>query len=241
MKNVAVIFAGGVGQRMNSKAKPKQFLEIHGKPIIVQTIEHFQKSNEIDAICVVVVDDWVEYMKALVEKYRLTKTHWVIPGGKTALESQYKGLKIIDEAKDTDETVVLIHDGVRPLINTELISDCISHVRKYGSAVTVAPAIETIVQADKNNMIYSTVERSECFLARAPQCFFLKDILSAHEEALKEGTYNYVDSTSLMLHFGFKVHIVEGPAENIKVTNPADFYICRALLDAKENSQINGL
>ena len=241
MKNVAVIFAGGVGQRMNSKAKPKQFLEIHGKPIIVHTIEHFQKNNEIDAVCVVVVSDWVDYMLALVEKYHLTKTRWVIPGGRTALESQYKGLKTIAEEAGTEDTVVLIHDGVRPLINPELISDCISHVREHGSAVTVAPAIETIVQADKNNMIYSTVERSECFLARAPQCFYLKEIIDAHDRAMNEGVYNFVDSTSLMLHFGFKVHIVEGPAENIKVTNPADFYICRALLDAKENTQIYGL
>lgn len=241
MKNVSVIFAGGVGQRMNTKAKPKQFLEIHGKPIIVHTIEHFQKNSEIDAVCVVVVDDWVDYMKALVTKYHLTKVLWVIPGGSTALESQYNGLRTIARETDSDDTIVLIHDGVRPLISSDLISDCISHVREHGSAVTVAPAIETIVQADKNNMIYSTVERSECFLARAPQCFYLKDILNAHEKAREERVYNFVDSTSLMLHYGFNIHIVHGPAENIKVTNPADFYICRALLDAKENTQIYGL
>ena len=125
MKNVALIFAGGVGQRMNTKAKPKQFLEIHSKPIIVHTIEHFQKNNEIDTVCVVVVDDWVDYMKELVGKYQLNKTRWIIPGGRTALESQYNGLKTIAAETEADDAVVLIHDGVRPLINTELITDCI--------------------------------------------------------------------------------------------------------------------
>ncbi len=239
--NYALIFAGGVGQRMNTRAKPKQFLEIHGKPIIVHTIEHFQKNHEVDAVCVVVVSDWVDYMNMLVDQYRLTKVKWVIPGGQTALESQYNGLKAISADSKSPEDIVLIHDGVRPLIHSELISDCIAHVKQFGSAVTVAPAIETIVQVDESKMIRSTVERSECFLARAPQCFYLKDILAAHERAREAGTYNFVDSTSMMLHFGHKVHIVEGPAENMKVTNPADFYICRALLDAKENSQIYGI
>ena len=239
--NYGLIFAGGVGQRMNTTAKPKQFLEIHGKPIIVHTIEHFQRNSLIDAVCVVIVSDWVDYMNTLVNQYNLTKTKWVIPGGKTALESQYNGLKAISADSESPEDIVLIHDGVRPLIHSELISNCIDHVKRFGSAVTVAPAIETIVQVDDSKMIQSTVERSECFLARAPQCFYLRDILSVHEKAKNESAYSFVDSTSMMLHFGHKVHVVEGPAENMKVTNPADFYICRALLDAKENSQINGI
>ena len=140
-----------------------------------------------------------------------------------------------------EHSVVLIHDGVRPLINEKLITDCIKSVKQFGSAVTVAPAIETIIRTDKNNTINDTFPRSECQLARAPQCFRIGEIINAHERAQAEGLYSFIDSTSLMLHFGYKIHVVEGTSENIKVTNPADFYICRALLDARENSQIYGI
>lgn len=239
--NYGLIFAGGVGHRMNTKAKPKQFLEIHGKPIIVHTIEYFQKNTEIDYICVVVLDDYIDYMKQLISRFQLSKVKWVVPGGNTSLDSQYNGLKAIKEYSQTDKDIVLIHDGVRPLINTELISRCIADVKEFGSAVTIAPAIETIVQTDGADTIQTTIERSKCFLARAPQCFYLDDILSAHERAIQENNHIFIDSTSLMLHFDYKVHIVEGPAENIKVTNPSDFYICRALLDAREDSQLYGI
>lgn len=235
--NYAVIFAGGVGSRMNSKAKPKQFLEIHGKPIMIHTIEHFDLHPEIDAICVVCVSDWIEYLKSLLQRFGVRKVKWIVPGGSTALESQYNGLKAIGADQDD---IVLIHDGVRPLINEKTISDCILGVEKYGSAITVVPAFETIVQQDANRMITNTYPRSDCMLARAPQCFRYNDIIAAHELARSEGK-SFIDSTSMMLEYGHSVHTVEGPSENIKVTTPADFYICRALLDAREDSQLYGL
>lgn len=240
--NYAVIFAGGVGRRMNSKAQPKQFLEIHGKPILIHTIEHFENHDEIDGICLVIVEEWLEYTKQLIEKYNLKKVKWVVPGGNSALDSQYKGICAINESEQCKENdVVLIHDGVRPLIDRQLISKCIQNVKEYGSAVTVAPAIETIIRCDDNHKIKDTFMRSECQLARAPQCFHLQQIHNVHEKARKETDYDFVDSTSMMLHFGHEIYTVEGPSENIKVTNPADFYICRALLDARENSQIYGV
>lgn len=240
--NYAIIFAGGIGSRMNSKAKPKQFLEIHGKPILIHTIEHFEDHHEIDAICVVVVKEWIEYTKKIIDKFNFKKVKWVIPGGSSALESQYYGLCAINEYVNCEESdIVLIHDGVRPLIDEQLISKCIRNVKEYGSAVTVAPAIETIIRCDDNHKIKDTFMRSECQLARAPQCFYLQEIINVHEIARKETEYNFIDSTSMMLYFGKSVYTVEGPSENIKVTNPADFYICKALLDARENSQIYGV
>ena len=217
-------------------------MEIHGKPIIVHTIEHFENHPKIDAVCVVIVHEWLDFTKKLIEKFNLKKVKWIVAGGNSAIESQYNGLNQIRKVEGLDESdIVLIHDGVRPLINATIITACIEGVKKYGSAVTVAPAIETIIRTEENHIIKDTFERSECQLARAPQSFFLKDILGAHERAKSEACYNFVDSTSMMLHFGFKIHTVEGPSENIKVTNPSDFYICRALLDAKESSQIYGI
>ncbi|MBP5183233.1 MAG: 2-C-methyl-D-erythritol 4-phosphate cytidylyltransferase, partial [Lentisphaeria bacterium] len=177
MRKVALVFAGGVGSRMNSKARPKQFLEIHGKPIIVHTIEQFENHPEIDDVCVVIVEAWLDYMRSLVKKFHLTKVKWVLAGGDSALSSQYNGLSAIAAAQDcTKEDIVLIHDGVRPLINEQLISDCIASVKTFGSAVTVAPATETIVQTNENGESVNTIPRKECQLARAPQCFYLKDI-----------------------------------------------------------------
>ena len=240
--NYALIFAGGVGSRMNSKAKPKQFLEIHGKPILIHTLEHFENHTEIDAICVVVVKEWINIAVSLVNKYNLKKVKWIVHGGESAIASQYMGLQTIyNSEKCDDEDIVLIHDGVRPLINEQLIENCISAVKQYGSAITVAPAIETIIRENEDGSIKETYPRSECMLARAPQCFYVKEIISVHEKARAEGIYDFVDSASLMFHYGYKIHTVQGPVENIKVTNPSDFYICRALLDAKENAQIYGI
>ncbi|MCQ2516596.1 MAG: 2-C-methyl-D-erythritol 4-phosphate cytidylyltransferase [Saccharofermentans sp.] len=240
--NYGLIFAGGVGNRMNSNAIPKQFLEIHGKPIIVYTLEHFENHPEIDAICVVIVQEWLDYMKGLVQKYNLSKVKWIVPGGKSALESQYNGLVEVSKNTKSSCDVVLIHDGVRPLIDEKTISNCIKGVHDYGSAITVAPAIETIIRTESDgSTIKDTFSRTDCKLARAPQSFYVKDILSTHKQAQEDGFYSFIDSTSMMLHYGYSVHTVEGPSENIKVTTPSDFYACRALLDARENSQLYGI
>lgn len=230
--NYALIFAGGVGQRMNNGGTPKQFLEVSEKPILVHTLEHFEHHPDIDGICLVCVEEWLEYAKTLLKKFQLKKVRWLIAGGATALESQYKGLKTVS-ADCLPEDVVLIHDGVRPLINEQLISDCISTVKQFGAAVTVAPAIETIIKTDENGMVNQTIARSTCMLARAPQAFCLGDILGLHDKAKHENNYDFIDSVSMMLHYGRTIKTVQGPAENIKVTTPADFYVCRALLDSK--------
>ena len=240
--NYALIFAGGVGQRMNSKAKPKQFLEIHGRPILIHTVEHFENHPQIDGICLVRVAGWLDYDRQLLEKFNIKKVRWLVAGGDTALRSQYNGLKTMYKSGACGgDDVVLIHDGVRPLINEKLITDCITAVEQYGAGGSVGPAVETVVQTDEQGMICSTIPRSECVLARAPQAFRLSGILQAHETAMEQGKHDFIDSASMMLHHGQRIHTVEGPAENIKVTNPADFYVCRALLDARENLQIYGI
>lgn len=238
--NVAVIFAGGTGQRMNSKTRPKQFLEVHGKPIIVYTIEQFQQHPDIDGIVVVCLDNWIEYCRRLVQKFELTKTSAIVPGGATGQESIRNGLMKAAEIYPGD-TVVLIHDGVRPLIRPETISECIDSVKANGSGVTVAPAIETITMCDEGQKIGKIIDRSKCQMAKAPQGFYLGDIVEAHGKAMADGQLNFIDSASLMRHYGYDLYTVEGFAENIKITTPNDYYMFRAILEAKENSQIFGI
>jgi len=238
--NIALIFAGGAGIRMNSSAKPKQFLQMHGKEIIIYTIEHFERHPEIDSIIVVCIEEWIPFFRALLEKYQIQKVRWVVAGGSTGQESIFNGLKTIKQ-DCPDDSVVLIHDGVRPLINSDLITNCIKSVKTHGSAVTVTPEIETVVSVDADRKITSITDRSRCFHAKAPQCYRLGDIYSAHIQAQKDGLTNMIDSASLLAHYGHDLYTVEGGFENIKITTPADFYIFRALYEAKENSQIFGI
>ncbi len=228
--NIACIFAGGKGTRMTMADKPKQFLEIDNKPILCHTIEHFEQSKSIDKIIVVSAVDWIEYTKEIINKYGFKKVDCVIPGGDTALNSQYLGLQAAARWTDDEDSIVLVHDGVRPLINQKLIADCIDSVKKYGNGITTAPAIETIIRTDDEGRIIDIVERSSCQMARAPQAFRLYQLLKCHEKSVREGTHNFIDSASMMRYYGMELYTVLGPSDNIKVTTATDYYICKAML-----------
>ena len=217
--NIAVIFAGGTGQRMNSRTKPKQFLLVHGKPIIIYTLEAFDQHPDIDAIVVVCLKEYIDVLEQLIAKF----------GGVDKANRLYPA-----------DSVVIVHDGVRPLIDQQTITDCIVSVKKNGSAVTVVPATETIVQSE-DGVITNIIDRKQCQLARAPQCFRLGELHDAHHKAVEEGLGDFIDSASLMSYYGHKLYEVEGANSNIKITTPSDFYIMRAIMDAEESSQIFGL
>lgn len=236
--NIAIIFAGGVGTRMNTKDRPKQFLMVHGKPIIVHTIEKFQEHNEVDGIIVVCVEGWLEYMKEMQYRYRLDKIGKIVTGGKTGQLSIYNGLKAAESLYGVEDTIVLIHDGVRPLITAKVISDNIECVKKYGNAITCAPTKESVVLVNEENVILSVVEREDSRTAKAPESFYLKDILAADEDSISRGIINEIDSCTLMAHHGAKMHVVDGDYGNIKITTPEDFYTFRAIYDANENAQL---
>lgn len=240
MMNIGVIFAGGVGRRMNTKGKPKQFLEVHGKPIIVHTIDIFQNTEAIDAVVVVCVSDWLDYMNNLVERFNLTKVKAVVAGGETGQMSIFKGLEAAEQLA-TDDAVVLIHDGVRPLINEEVINANIQSVKETGSAVTSVRAKETVVLVNDSSKISEVVNRTRSFIAKAPQSFYLSDILSVERDAISKGITDAIDSSTLMGMYNRELTIVEGPYENIKITTPDDFYMFKALYDARENEQIYGM
>lgn len=235
----ALIFAGGAGRRMNSRSKPKQFLKLYGKEIIIHTLENFQNHPEIDNIVVVCIKNWIPYLQKLLAQYGMDKVRLIVAGGKTGQESIYNGLCALSDFAPED-SIVLVHDGVRPFVTDTLISDCIKCVKKHGSAITVTPAIETIAELD-GDKISSIKDRSRCYHAKAPQCFYLGQLLAAHEKAIADGNTNMIDSAYLMKFYGHELYVVQGSADNIKITTPADFYTFRALYDVRENQQIFGL
>lgn len=237
-KNIAVIFAGGAGRRMNTKSKPKQFLELHNKPIIIYTLELFENHPDVDAIYVACVKEWIPYLTKLVHKFDITKVRDIVAGGKTGQESIYNGL-LAAEKSSSEECVVMIHDGVRPLINYDTISDNIRVCQREGSCITCVPATETLVVKQPDGSLHIPT-RDNSLIARAPQTFTLKNILKAHRQALEEGRNDFIDSCTMMSHYGYKLGTVIGPSENIKITTPTDFFIFKAIEEVRENSQIFG-
>ena len=239
--NIAVIFAGGMGSRMHSKEKPKQFLDMHGKPIIVHTLERFETHKKIDGIVVACIEEWIDYFTELVEKYNLKKVEKIVPGGVNAQQSIYFGLCAAEKVAKQEKSVALIHDGVRPLIDENVITSSIRSVKLYGSAIASVKVKETVLLVDDQNGVIEIPDRSQSRLARAPQSFWLDEIISIHRRALEDRLVNFIDCCSMMQYYGKKLYLIDSPEENIKITTPEDFYIMRAMLDAKEDSQIYGM
>lgn len=237
--NTALIFAGGMGERMNTVYKPKQFLELHGKPIILYTIEHFEKHDEIDNIIVVCLEGWIKELKRFLKIYDIQKVTQIVSGGSGADESIFNGLHAL-EGVCTDDDIVLIHDGVRPLIDETLISDNIKMARQYGNAITCEAAIESVVLSSDGKTVDEVPKRSEVFTAKAPQTFKYGEIWKLYQRAHLEGKRT-IDSSHLCSLYDVELHIVRSPINNIKITTAQDYYIFRALYEAKENRQIMGV
>ncbi len=240
--NIAVIFAGGSGKRMNTVARPKQFLELQGKPVIIYTLELFDNHPDIDAICVVCIEPWIPFLRKQLKKFEITKVIDIVPGGETGQDSIYNGLCAAEKyAVDNDahDVNVLIHDGVRPLITQQTITDNINTVNEKGNCITCIPATETFVVTQEDNTLLIP-SRDNSKIARAPQSFKLKDILGAHRQAIRDNKHDYIDSCTMMSSMGHIMNTIIGPMENIKITTPTDYFIFRAMVEVHENQQIFG-
>ena len=236
--NLALIFAGGVGKRMalEEQSIPKQFLKINGKPIIIHTIEQFQNHPDIDKIYVAIHADYYKYMQDLVKYYHITKIAEIVVGGETCLDSIYKIL-VAAKKENSDDSIVLIHDGVRPNISQKVISDNIECARKNGNAITCTSAQETIIVSDNGISPREVPYRKFSYTAQAPQTFRLGDIYNAHEEIRKINPKydDIIDSCTLCKTLGIPTYIVLGNRGNIKITTIEDLYILRALIRFKED------
>lgn len=239
--NIAIIFAGGSGVRMGAGI-PKQFLEINGKPILIHTLQLFQHHHEIDKIYAAVQEDYISYVEDLADEYRVTKLAAVVAGGETAQDSIYNALKRA-ESENPADSIVLIHDGVRPFIAYDVISRNIESVKKYGNGITSTPCYETIMVSKDGNVVDSVPYRKETFAGQAPQSFYLNEIIDAHDRirATETRYENMVDACTIIRTLGMEAHLVEGNRGNIKVTTPEDVYMLRALLQYQENEQAFGL
>ena len=238
-KNIAIIFAGGTGQRFGSEI-PKQFIKIYGKEIIIQTLEKFQNNPEIDEIYIGCIKEWIPFLEKLLKKHNISKVpeNGVVSGGNTGQDTIYKILCRARE-NNSDDSIVLINDGVRPNITPREIHENIESVKENGSAITCIPFQETPVLSADGKHLDATLDRNQLYRGVAPQSFRLGHILDAHE-LIRENDPNYekdydgakiVDSASLVtVAFGEKCSIVAGNPNNIKVTNMDDFFSLLGLM-----------
>jgi 2-C-methyl-D-erythritol 4-phosphate cytidylyltransferase len=224
---------------MNTRAKPKQFLELYGKPIILYTLEHFEFHPEIDSIIIVCLESWIDELKHLLHRYDFQKVNQILPGGDGGDASIYHGLKALDGICAFDD-IVLIHDGVRPLINGDLISKNILTAKIHGTAITIESANESVVRLNKDEIITEVPPRAVMFTAKAPQSFKYGIIWELYQRA-RQDDVGTIDSAHLCSIYKKEMHTVKSPPNNIKITTPQDYYIFKALFEAMENQQILGL
>lgn len=232
--NVAMILAGGKGVRTNQDI-PKQFLNIYDKPVIIYTLQAFQNHPEIDGILVVCIDGWQEILKAYACQFNITKLRWVVAGGENGQDSIRSGLLELEKSCDISD-LVLIHDGIRPNVSQEIISNCIAECRLHGSAITVIPCAEAMLLRNEDGKSSATlINRDSLARTQTPQAFPLEKLLWAHREAEKRGIQNSTASCTLMVELGEAVYFCPGSEKNIKITTTEDLEIFKALLMAKKD------
>ncbi len=238
MKNIGLIIAGGSGARMHQDI-PKQFLSVNEKPVIIYTLEAFERHPEIDTIAVVCIEGWEQVLWAYAKQFNITKLKYVVPGGKNGQESIRNGIMEIEKYFDSDD-IVLIHDAIRPMVSAEIISDNIRVAVEHGNAITVIPCAEAMIQTEDGIVSTGSYPRNKLKRTQTPQAFHIGQICDLHRKALEAGITNSVASCTLMIEMGQQVFFSTGSEKNIKLTTIEDIDIFKALLAAKRTEWLKG-
>jgi len=232
-KNIfGVILAGGTGSRMGNVEKPKQFLLLEKRPIIIHTIEKFAINNAFNKIIVLSPKQWLNHTSDMIEKYLpgATNIH-VIEGGKTRNETIMNAIDFIDNHDGVDEdTIIVTHDSVRPFVTHRIIQENIAKAKEYGACDTVIAATDTIVRSDDNKVITEIPERDKMYQGQTPQTFKAQSLQKVYNDLTKEEREILTDACKILVLKGESVHLVEGEVSNIKITYPYDIKVAEALL-----------
>lgn len=228
--NIALLIAGGAGNRMGQDI-PKQFLHVDGCPIIIHTMQCFQKHPDIDAMAVVCLKGWETVLQAYANQFSITKLKWIFPGGNSGMESIHNGIYGLKNEGCGDDDLVLIHDSVRPLLSQDIISSNIAICQAYGYAITGIQCREAILESEDGFVSTTSIPRDTLIRTQTPQTFRLGNILDVHEEAKRKGIMDSVASCTLIAEVGGReMHIVPGSEKNIKITTVEDIEILKALM-----------
>ena len=231
---IALLIAGGVGARMGQDI-PKQFLHIQDKPVIVYTMERFQNNPLIDGIVVVTLPNWIAFVEAYAKQFGITKLKSVVAGGETGHDSiHYRVIEI--SRQFPQDTAVMIHDAIRPMIDNDVIADNLSVYREKGNATTVIPCVEVIFKSDVPTESNEVLDRSKVWRTQTPQTFRLDRLLWAHGEVVKRKLSSPVATCHLFSMLGETVYFSKGSEKNIKLTTMDDIDIFKSLLDTHKSS-----
>ena len=230
--NIAVLLAGGQGNRMGLEI-PKQFYSVHGKPILIYTLEEFQRHPQIDAIEVVCIDGWIDAVDSFAKQYGITKLKWIVPGGDTCQESIRNGVYHLEGKAGAGDTVV-IHDGIRPLVEPSVLTDVIGKCQKYGNAVTALPYYEQIFLVDEDDESVTTryIPRERLRRVSTPQAYQFALLDQKYHEAFEKGISIHGSSytNTMMVELGVALHFAAGSEKNIKLTTREDLELFKAYL-----------
>jgi 2-C-methyl-D-erythritol 4-phosphate cytidylyltransferase len=237
MKNYVILLAGGVGKRMGTDI-PKQFLEVDGKPIIVYSIENFQKNPQIEKIVVVCVKDWIDKTWELVKKYSLSKVEWIIEGGSTGHDSIRNGVFFLKDKVDPDDHII-VHDAVRPVLPQKAIDEVIRVSHEKGNASSSIECHPPIVYTEDHESGITDVDREHVMLTASPQAFKYSLALKCYEQAEAEDYHTSTFTSSLLIHCHERVYFAKGTSCNIKITRKEDLALFEALLKIPEEHLYN--
>lgn len=229
--NIALLTAGGTGNRMGQDI-PKQFMCIDNQPVIIYTLQAFQHHPEIDAIAVVCLPGWGVILQAYANQYNITKLKWIFDGADTNQGSIYNGISGLQANGCSNEDIILVHDGVRPLVDPRIITENIAVCKQYGYAVTGLTCKEAIMELVDGTVTDIEIPRERLVRTQTPHTYRLGTLLEAHAKAQKLGITNTVASCTLVALTGTKdQHIVEGTEKNgLKLTRPQDIDLFKALI-----------
>jgi 2-C-methyl-D-erythritol 4-phosphate cytidylyltransferase len=227
-----VILAGGIGSRMGNVEKPKQYLNIADKPIIIHTLEKFFVNDKFEKLYVLCPEQWVHHTKNLIKKYiGETERVEVVSGGETRNETIMNAIRQIEsEYEVDDDTIIVTHDSVRPFVTHRIIEENIYYASKYGACDTAVPATDTIVESRDNEVISSVPERSKMYQGQTPQSFGLKKLKQLYLSLSEEEKETLTDAAKIFVIKGEKVYLVQGEVSNIKITYPYDLRVAETLI-----------
>lgn len=234
--NIAIIIAGGSGQRVGQDI-PKQFINVYDKPILIYTLEGFQKHPQIDEIGLVCLEGWHDVARAYAKQFNIDKLKWIIPGGETAQESIREGVYCL-EGKCQDDDTIIIHDGIRPLVEDSVLSDVIMKCEKYGNAVTALPYNEQIFVADDERSTVKYIPRETLRRVSTPQAYKYGRLNQAYHEAYerKIGIYGSAYTNTMMVELGERLYFANGSDKNIKITTKDDLELFKAYLKMEKDN-----
>ncbi len=218
--NIALLLAGGSGVRTEQDV-PKQFLNVYEKPIILYTLEAFQKHPDINGIIVSCLDGWHEILRVYARDAGITKLQRIVKGGENGQASARNALRELQDICKEDD-IVLIHDAIRPMVSADIISDCIVKCRQYGSGLAALRCQETIIRTQDGIKGNEGISRKDIMRVQTPQAYRYGQVMKAHEEALRKGITNAVYTNTLMLDLGATLYFSKGSSKNIKITTMED-------------------